>query len=141
MLPRRVQVSAEQKKPGIKAGFQKGVAASILFFRCYPVFVAFLTCGLNHLFSNQDFAPVFIENCTPNMQVGVGSNEWYLIAAVVQAHGLSPHQVSRLRLPAPGDHGMTSLQSTGRLASPAESRINRQRLLRSILSSSWPRWS
>jgi len=99
------------KKPGIDTGLQR-IFSSVLFFRFDPVLLAFLTRGLNHFFSNQDLIPVFIDNGAAQLRLGLGPYHGFLIAAVLQAHGLSPHQVVRFRLSTLDDHAMTSLDAS-----------------------------
>ncbi|RMR30608.1 hypothetical protein ALP91_01793, partial [Pseudomonas savastanoi pv. glycinea] len=70
--------------------FQGIWSGSVLFFRGYPVLVAFLAGSLNHRFSDQDFLRMLVENCTANRQIGRGSNDWNFVAALLQAHGVSP---------------------------------------------------
>jgi hypothetical protein len=99
-----------QKKPGIKAGFKKGCAASILFYGFDPMFVAFLTRDLNHLFGDQDLASILVKDGAPDRQGRGGSNDRYVIGAVLQAHGLSPHQVVRFKVNPLDDRAVTFLQ-------------------------------
>lgn len=109
------------KNPARGPGFE-GVYSSILFFRFDPVLFAFLTCGLNHFFSNQDLIPVLVENGSAQLSVGLRPYHGFLIAAVLQAHGLSPHQVVRFNLATLDDHAMTSLDAFKRPFSPTDDR-------------------
>ncbi len=74
------------------------------------MFVAFLTRDLNHLFGDQDLASILIKNRAPDRQGWGSSNDRYVIGAVLQAHGLSPHQVVRFKVNPLDDRAVTFLQ-------------------------------
>lgn len=74
------------------------------------MFIAFLTRDLNHLFGDQDLASILVKNGAPDRQGRGGSNDRYVIGAVLQAHGLSPHQVVRFKVNPLDDRAVTFLQ-------------------------------